>query len=161
RQRFDEVSGLLRQAQPTETAWRELKFMAFDLPHSPLDFDGRLAALRAAVANAEAPWLQLIPQFRVEDPAALQQALEDVVAQGGEGLILHKGSSFYHDRPSADLMKLKAVQEGEATVIGHLPGQGRLRGMLGALLLELPDGRRFRLGTGFSDAERREPPARG
>jgi DNA ligase-1 len=33
--------------------------------------------------------------------------------------------------------------------------------MLGALLVELEDGRRFRLGTGFSDAERADPPAPG
>ena len=45
--------------------------------------------------------------------------------------------------------------------MGHLPGKGRLAGMLGALLVDMPDGRRFRLGTGFSDEERREPPPVG
>ena len=33
--------------------------------------------------------------------------------------------------------------------------------MLGALQVETDDGRRFRLGTGFSDAERRDPPPIG
>ena len=40
-------------------------------------------------------------------------------------------------------------------------GRGRYAGMLGALLVEMPDGRRFRLGTGFSDAECRRPPPIG
>jgi DNA ligase-1 len=33
--------------------------------------------------------------------------------------------------------------------------------MLGALLVEEPDGRRFRIGIGLSDAERRDPPPVG
>jgi DNA ligase 1 len=33
--------------------------------------------------------------------------------------------------------------------------------MLGALLVEDAEGRRFRIGTGFSDAQRRDPPPIG
>ena len=33
--------------------------------------------------------------------------------------------------------------------------------MLGSLEVQLADGRRLRLGTGFSDSERRDPPALG
>jgi DNA ligase-1 len=33
--------------------------------------------------------------------------------------------------------------------------------MLGALLVERPDGLRFRIGTGFTDEERRNPPPIG
>jgi DNA ligase-1 len=32
---------------------------------------------------------------------------------------------------------------------------------MGALLVESTDGRRFRIGSGFSDAQRRKPPALG
>ena len=46
-------------------------------------------------------------------------------------------------------------------MVGHLPGKGKFAGMLGALLVEMPEGRRFRLGTGFSNEERLEPPPLG
>ena len=46
-------------------------------------------------------------------------------------------------------------------VVAHLPGRGKYTGMLGSLLLEMPDGRRFKLGTGFSDKMRRRPPPVG
>jgi DNA ligase-1 len=46
-------------------------------------------------------------------------------------------------------------------VVAHLPGKGRHAGRLGALLLEMPDGQRFALGTGFTDAQREAPPAIG
>jgi DNA ligase-1 len=45
--------------------------------------------------------------------------------------------------------------------VGHLPGKGKYQGMLGALLVETEQGKRFRIGTGFSDAERRHPPPIG
>jgi DNA ligase-1 len=43
----------------------------------------------------------------------------------------------------------------------HLAGSGRHKGRLGALLVELPDGTTFSVGTGFSDAERKAPPPVG
>ena len=46
-------------------------------------------------------------------------------------------------------------------MVEHLAGKGRLTGMMGALHVELPNGRRFSIGTGFSDQLRARPPARG
>jgi DNA ligase-1 len=46
-------------------------------------------------------------------------------------------------------------------VVGHQAGAGRHKGRLGALLVEMADGTRFAVGTGFSDAERENPPAVG
>ena len=161
RQRFDEVSGIVRRHQPREEDWREVRFMLFDLPHFPGTFDERLTELHSLVSRAEIPWLQAIPQFRVASHEALLQELTDVTAEGSEGLMLHRGSSTYHSIRSADLLKLKALADAEATVISHIPGQGRLTGMMGSIVVETDDGIRFRIGTGFSDAERRDPPTPG
>ena len=46
-------------------------------------------------------------------------------------------------------------------MIGHLPGKVRHTGRLGALLLMLPSGHQFVLGTGFTDIQRISPPAIG
>ena len=46
-------------------------------------------------------------------------------------------------------------------MIAHVTGQGRFVGMLGALEVRMADGRQFRIGTGFSDAERQAPPPIG
>ncbi len=59
------------------------------------------------------------------------------------------------------LLKVKHFQDAEARVVGHEPGKGRHKGRLGALLVELADGTKFSVGTGFSDAEREKPPAVG
>jgi DNA ligase-1 len=44
---------------------------------------------------------------------------------------------------------------------GHVGGRGRHANRLGALLVETRDGKRFRIGGGFTDAQRENPPAIG
>ena len=158
---FERLSGAVRRQVPDDALWRGIRFMVFDLPSSPGTFDRRLQRLREMFETIASPYLALVEQFRVADRAELMETLDRVVADGGEGLMLHKGSSLYTAGRGDDLLKLKAHEDAEAVVVGHLPGKGRLTGMLGALLVETPEGLRFRLGTGFSDEERRKPPPLG
>lgn len=161
RGRFDEVSGIVRRQQPEDGAWQRVRYMVFDLPAHPGTFDERLAALRDLIGRLRIDWLQLVAQFRLDSPAALEARLADIVSAGGEGLMLHRAAALRQARRSEDLLKLKAHDDAEAQVIGHEPGQGRYRGMLGALRVRTADGREFRLGTGFTDAQRRSPPPPG
>ena len=158
---FERLSGAVRRQVPDDAQWRGIRFMVFDLPSSPGIFDRRLQRLREMFETIASPYLALVEQFRVADRAELMETLDRVVAGGGEGLMLHRGSSLYTAGRGDDLLKLKAHEDAEAVVVGHLPGKGRLTGMLGALLVETPEGLRFRLGTGFSDEERRNPPPLG
>ena len=64
-------------------------------------------------------------------------------------------------RPLVNPLKVKRFHDAEARVIGHLPGAGRHKGRLGALAVVLPDGTEFAVGTGFTDAQREQPPAVG
>jgi DNA ligase-1 len=89
------------------------------------------------------------------------ERLDRLVKADGEGLMLHRGDSLYRAARNDDLLKVKTHEDAEARVLQHLPGQGRHSGRMGALLVETPDGVRFRLGTGFTDAQRDHPPAVG
>jgi DNA ligase-1 len=46
-------------------------------------------------------------------------------------------------------------------VIAHQPGNGKYAGLLGSVLVETGDGKRFRIGSGFSDEQRHNPPPLG
>lgn len=93
------------------------------------------------------------------DPARAR--FDAVVRGGGEGLMLHRADAPWLFGRGDALVKLKPWQDAEARVVAHVGGRGKYEGMLGALLVETPEGRRFRLGTGFTDAQRRDPPAVG
>ena len=158
---FDVLSGTVRQQTPNDDQWRMVRYMVFDMPVPDLTFDERLARLAKLIAAQAIPHLQLVEQYKVTDRAALMQDLERVVAQGGEGLMLHRDASLYRAARSDDLLKLKTYEDAEAVVIAHLPGKGKYEGMMGSLLVEMPDRRRFKIGTGFSDAQRADPPPIG
>ena len=158
---FERLSGAVRRQHPDDAQWRDITFMVFDLPSSPATFDGRLKRLREMFEANKSPHVALVEQFRVADHDTLMDTLNKVVAGGGEGLMLHRGSSRYTAGRTDDLLKLKTYEDAEAVVVGHVPGKGKFAGMLGALLVEMPEGRRFRLGTGFSNEERLEPPPLG
>lgn len=161
RGQFSSAVSIVRQKTPDDAAWRPLRFMVFDLPAHPGTFAERNAALKPLLAGLAQPWVRPVEQFKVADRAGLRVAFDRVVKNGGEGLMLHRAASLYQAGRSDDLLKLKPYQDAEARVIAHLPGKGRHRGVLGALLVETAEGLRFRIGTGFSDAERRNPPAPG
>ena len=161
RGRFSHAQSTTRQQQPGDVAWRQIRFMVFDLPGDKGTFDQRLPALNALVESLGQPWVQAVPQRRVANDAALQALLHRTVRAGGEGLMLHRGASLYRAGRSDDLIKLKTHEDTEARVIAHLPGKGRHAGRMGALLVETPSGQRFRLGAGFSDADRERPPPVG
>lgn len=161
RGRFEEVSGTVRQSQASDEAWRRIRFMVFDLPGHPGVFDERLAAYQALVRQLSLPWVVAVPQERITDHAVLQRRLKADVQAGAEGLMLHRGDSPYRAVRGDDLVKLKPFDDAEARVLSYVPGKGRHAGRMGALWVETPEGQRFRLGTGFSDAQREHPPAIG
>lgn len=161
RDTFAVLSGAVRRNPPDPTQWRKIRYMVFDLPRSAGTFDQRLLRLEALVRTLNSPYLQQVEQFRVADREALKARLKEVVAVGGEGLMLHRGDAAYRGYRSNDLLKLKPYQDEDARVVAALPGKGKYRGQMGALLVQGPDGRQFRIGTGFSDEERARPPAAG
>lgn len=161
RQRFSELSAAVRRYNPDPEEWRQIRFMVFDLPASERPFSERIERLRTLLEPSPSPYLALVAQLPATSHETLMARLDSVVAGGGEGLMLHHGDSLYRAGRSDDLLKVKRHQDAEAVVIGHVPGEGRHEGRLGALLVERDDGRRFRIGTGFSDAERESPPALG
>ena len=161
RGRFSHAVSTVRSQTPTDVAWRQMRFMVFDLPATPGDFTTRLAVLRRLLPITEAPWIVPVPQLRATTHEDLQALLDKTVQMGGEGLMLHRGGSLYRAERSTDLVKVKPYDDADARVVSHVPGRGKHAGRMGAIWVETLDGKRFKLGGGFSDAERENPPAIG
>ena len=166
RGQFSKAVSTVRQQMPDDGAWRNIKFMVFDLPAEPGMFTQRLSTLNKVVSKLAVPWVQAVPQTKVASHAALQIQLKLSTKAGAENLMLHRGDSSYKVARSDDLLKVKLHDDAEAKVIGHVPGKGKYAGQLGALLVEMPgsDGqapKRLKLGTGLTDAQRQKPPELG
>ena len=161
RSRFEELSGFVRKAEPVDTDWQQIKYLIFELPNAPGSFTERAQRIREIIATTNWPQLVAVDQFKVPDRVKLKRKLDEVVRAGGEGLMLHLADSPYTTGRSDVLLKLKPLLDTEAVVVGHLPGKGKYQGMMGALRVETPGGKRFTIGTGFSDAVRNNPPPLG
>lgn len=161
RGRFDELSGTVRKKLPVDAEWRQLRYMIFDLPGATGSFAERAQRINTLLTEEHQPWLQAVAQTQIPKTPGLQALLKQTVKEGGEGLVLHRANALWSPGRSDALYKLKPMPDEEARVLAHLPGKGRHAGRMGALLLALPDGQQFALGTGFSDAQRAEPPPVG
>ncbi len=161
RGRFEALSAIVRTTSPREADWARIRYMVFELPGGPGTFAER--AVRLAGLAKEAGMAQLVaaPQERFADRGALQRRLDSVTAAGGEGLMLHLASAPVAHGRSDVLMKLKPYLDAEAVVVAARPGAGKYRGQAGALEVENAEGRRFLVGSGLSDALRRDPPPPG
>ncbi len=161
RNTYEALSAAVRRTHPEDSQWRKIQFMVFDLPAARVNFSQRYEELARVVGVTDSPYLRLVEQFRVSGKQALMEKLDAVVKLGGEGLMLHRADSLYKSGRSDDLLKLKRYRDAEAVVISHQPGNGKYAGLLGSMLVETGDGKRFRIGSGFSNEQRHDPPPIG
>jgi DNA ligase 1 len=160
RKQFQRTVGIVKR-QDESALWKELRYVVFDAPKHGGVFEERLAFIDETIAATKTSWLQACVHEVCRGVDHLKAELARVEGLGGEGLMVRQPKSRYEAGRSSTLLKVKSFHDTEARVVEHLPGLGKHKGRLGALLVELPDGTRFNVGTGFSDAEREAPPAIG
>ncbi|MCL1058082.1 DNA ligase [Shewanella gelidimarina] len=160
RNHFEQVSAIVRKNNASKAEWLQVSFMVFDLPAESTPFIERYEKALADLSQIS-PYINVIEQFSIGDQAELDARLNVIVEANGEGLMLHRKTAHYQIGRSNDIVKLKPVYDAEAVVLAHQQGKGKYTGMMGALLVESMQGKRFSIGSGFTDEERRNPPKVG
>ncbi|MED5618769.1 DNA ligase [Ideonella sp. BN130291] len=161
RGRFEALAGAVRRELPRDEEWRQISYRLFELPGAPGPFSARNEAIGALVQRTGFAALVQVEQQPLRGPSELRRRLAEVVAAGGEGLMLHRADAPYRSGRSDALLKLKPLNDADAVVLAHLPGQGKYDGQLGALRVRMDGGPVFDIGTGLSDAQRLAPPPVG
>lgn len=161
RGQFAELSAIVRRSEPVDAEWRQVRYMLFELPGATGSFEERVQRMQRLAHSLNLPWLQAVEQFRVADIPALIKLFKRMTREGAEGLMLHRADARYVTGRSDVLLKLKPLQDAEAVVTGYVAGKGKFQGMVGALIVATPEGKRFRIGSGLNDALRLNPPPVG
>jgi len=156
---FDEVSGVVRQDDAGDAAWRRVRYHIFDLPKHKGSTEDRHAEVTKIVKRSKAKGskspMRTVPRKRVKDAEHRQRELKRVLKLGGEGLVLHKPGAKYRAGSRSDLLKLKGEHDEEAVVLRRIEGTGKHAGRMGALEVEdAKNGEIYRVGTGFTDDQR-------
>ena len=145
---------------------RELEFVVFDITpiedyyngKSNLSYEQRLELMNELIGDGN-KFVRLVEKFGVTDNVEeVYQKLNEVVADGKEGLILNTLNGVYSfgKRPK-DILKVKAFSDADVFVIDILEGEGRLEGKLGKVKVQFKyEGKVYTsfVGSGFNDIER-------
>ena len=160
RGQFEKTMSIIRKSKPHER-WRDIRYMVFDLPAHRGIFRERYAAMLMLKSTSDHRYWQVVEQSPIESAAALERYHTAVLAAGGEGIMLRRIESYHRGGRSDDLLKYKSFTDAEAVVIGYNAGKGKYTGMVGSLRLRANNGIEFSVGSGLTDAMRKQPPPIG
>lgn len=155
---FNKCVGIVKKHVPVESDWANMKYMPFDIPgyRDFLDM-GQIkgAGYTHLFTGQDFPWLtgrampfvmnvaklmELGGVEQVQLPPKLSEATlmmyekyHEVVAAGGEGIMLRDPLSRWTPQRSNKLLKVKPENKGQAIVVGFNDGLGKYTGMVGSL----------------------------
>ncbi|MCF2857871.1 DNA ligase [Pseudoalteromonas sp. SMS1] len=158
---FAFVSSLIRRKVPNHENWQQVEYLVFDAPDTAVPFEVRYQRYKKLISHLPSMHIKAVTQHSFESKSELDSFYQQVLARGGEGVMLHDKYAEHQHGRTAHLLKYKPKFDAEAVVIAHLPGKGKFKGMMGALKVRMASGVMFNLGTGFSDQERHSPPPIG
>lgn len=151
RGRFNECSGIVRRH---DDAWWGIQFHVFDLISERDSFAIRNDNLKLIVEDFNIPHLVYVEQDIITCLDDITVWHEQITSIGGEGIMLKNPHSMYEQKRSSNLLKMKDFKEMEAICVGYEPGKGKYDGLVGSLVLQLPNGKKFSCGSGLVDSER-------
>ena len=141
--------------------WRAITYNIFEVPEEEGNFLSRINKAKAWFESHRNNYIRFIPQKMVQNKSDLDRFLNEVQSKGGEGVIVKDPEIPYHTGRSAHILKVKNFSDMEGEVIGVNKGKGKYKNAMGSLTLKLENGIIFKLGTGFTDQIRNNPPPVG
>lgn len=157
---FSFVQNTVLDGNPSED-WRQITYNIFEVPEAPGDFPARLAKAKAWFDGNPAPHVRIIEQIECKGADHLNSFLAAIESLGGEGVIIKNPNVPFHSGRSPYILKVKNFSDMEGEVIAHNPGKGQFSNLMGSLTLRLENDVEFKLGTGFTIEERKNPPPVG
>ena len=158
RGQFQATVGVVKKKRPVDAEWSKIRYCVFDAPEAVGGFESRLEFCETSLAGSA------IANVVSHRPCAGKKDLHEffrvLCAAGAEGVMLRAPGSRYENRRSANLLKYKPFDSSEAVMVGSEIGEGRVAGLVGALIVKW--GKiTFRVGSGLSDEVRMNPPKVG
>lgn len=156
---FENIVSIVRSGDAER--WRQLRYYVFEVPHQNAGLRARLSVVQEYLNANPSEWIEVIEQTEIKEQAQLQKFLRVVSEGGGEGVVVRDPNTPYQTGRLNSALKVKNYQDAECIVRGILSGKGKYKNQMGALHCEMADAKLIKIGSGFSDAERANPPPLG
>ena len=153
---FENISSIVRDKTPSKK-WIEVKYYIFEVPNAKGGLFERLAKVKAYKSNI----IKIISQIKVKNKNHLKKYLKEIESKGGEGVVVRDPNAPYINKRTSKVLKVKTFLDKECKIIAYNEGHGKYNGILGSVTCQMNNNITFRIGSGFSLIERKNPPSIG
>jgi DNA ligase 1 len=130
---FSKTISAVKKNTPIDSEWENVRYLVFDCPGLKKPFKTRIKMMEEEIKALDNSYIKCHAHRKCESYEDLFKELDEVNKIEGEGLMLRDPESYYENRRSKTLLKVKTFHDDEATVLGYTEGTGRCYGMVGAL----------------------------
>ena len=154
---FENIQSIVL-SQNSSKFWENISYNIFEVPNQVGNFYSRLKILEDFLKNNPNKFIKIIPQIKIQNKEHINKFLDEVLKNEGEGVILRNPFLDYEKGLSQNILKVKTFFDDEGEVISYNYNKNKL---FKSLNLKLKDGTIFKLGGGFSNENRKNPPKIG
>jgi DNA ligase-1 len=156
---FEEVVSVINTKEAHE-GWDALSMNVFEVPSQRGGLFERLAVLENYLVLHPTSKIKIVKQRVIKEQEEIKAYLEEVMAKGGEGLVLRDPLTPYYSGRTDDALKYKSFIDADCRVLSIIEGKGKLEGNMGAVTCDY-QGKVIKIGSGFSSQQRSSPPQIG
>ena len=157
---FENISSIVRSKNSNQR-WKHITHNIFEVPGQSGGLLKRLNILKEYLRKNPNPYLQIIPQTVINTKGQLADFLKEVTTDKGEGVVVRNPNTLYQTGRLSSALKVKQYFDTECIVLEILPGKGKYQNMMGSVLCQTDTGKKLKIGSGFKDKDRANPPAIG
>ena len=96
------------------------------------DMEYRISSIQNIVCSHQFKYIRYVSSFKDN----FDKLYKDVIARGGEGIVLKKINSIYKDgKRSSDWLKIKKEDTADCFIVGMMEGEGKYADTFGSLIL--------------------------
>lgn len=160
------VSGKVNQilkGSPKESIGDDLLFNVFDVDgmesirtgKGKAPYTIRRQTLETVFKNVgETPNVVMARKWEAKTKEELMPIYEQIVANGGEGVIMKDPNHLYECKRSKSWIKFKEVEDCDLVVTGWYPGEGKREGFIGGFICKDASGEyNVKVGSGFTEQD--------
>ena len=157
---FENISSIVR-TQNADDRWKLITYNIFEVPNQQGGLLERLSVLKSHLFSHSMPYLKILPQIVINAKDQLADFLKEVTADKGEGIVVRNPNTLYQTGRLSSALKVKQYLDTECIVLEILPGKDKYQNMMGSVLCQTDSGKKLKIGSGFKDKDRPNPPAIG
>ncbi len=157
---FGGVSSIVRRKKP-DSRWQKVSFNIFEVPNQKGGILQRLKVLQDYLQQHPSKTIRIIQQIPVKSKQQLNDFLNEIISKKGEGIVVRNPKTLYQTGRLSSALKIKKYQDEECTVLEILSGKGKYSNKMGALKCQTKTGKILKIGSGFTDQQRQNPPIIG